>query len=340
MVRVGAVISLFLAMFAISGRADDLAPLDPAPRVIHGVVEERAFPETFPGLGALNRAIKSDLALVISRQTPVKAQGSRGTCSIFSSTGILESLLKIADGRDRDLSESFLEFIVMSKMKPEAKEGSSLAINVPAMRSWGAIPEETWPYEPHDWTSGTLPEEEAKRAEETCGKLEGNAKQACLLSHRSPDDDSLFPEAQQFWQENRLYALGHRVLRRQSEIFQALDRGFPVVVEVEFFYAAWNHRLMTEYGLGERDMEKWERGIVGTPTAEDVRISREHPAGHSVIVVGYDARERVYYFKNSWGTGGFGAESDLVEDGTPGYGSITFDYAHRFGSFFGTSLGR
>lgn len=318
--------------------AEDPAPLDPKPSVIYGVQEE-VFPSLAPRF-ELNAPRRSDLELLIARQTPVKAQGSRGTCSIFSTTGILESLLKIGDGDDRDLSENFLEFIVMTKVKNPAKEGSSVSMNVPAIRSWGAITEETWPYESYDWTSASLPEEEANRAEETCGELSGNAHTACLLSHRSPEDDSLFPEAKSVWQENRLFNFTHRVLRKQAEIFNALDRGFPVVLEVEFFYGAWNHRLMAEYGIGERDMVKWEKGTVGTPSADDIRISREHPAGHSIVVVGYDATKRVYYFKNSWGTGSFGVSSALLKEGTSGYGSITFDYAHRFGSFFGVTLGR
>ena len=120
-----------------------------------------------------------------------------------------------------------------------------------------------------------------------------------------------------------------------------LDQSRPLVLSVEFFYAAWNHRLMTEYGLGERNIEAWEAGIVGSPTDEDIRISREHGAGHSFIIVGYDDRRRVYYFKNSWGSSSFGVRSDLTGPGTtPGYGSISYDYAHKFGTFYEVTYSR
>jgi len=92
---------------------------------------------------------------------------------------------------------------------------------------------------------------------------------------------------------------------------------------------------MVEYGLGARDMELWGRGYVGKPTSKDVRISRQHPAGHSFVIVGYDDQRRVYHFKNSWGSSDFGLKSDLQgPQSTPGYGSIAYDYAHNYGSFY------
>ena len=50
---------------------------------------------------------KSDTEKLIQMQTPVKSQGSRGTCSIFSATALLESLLNVK--YKRQLSLIFLK---------------------------------------------------------------------------------------------------------------------------------------------------------------------------------------------------------------------------------------
>lgn len=42
----------------------------------------------------------------------------------------------------------------------------------------------------------------------------------------------------------------------------------------------------------------------------------------------------VYYFKNSWGTSGFGANFAIDGVSYPGYGMMVQDYAHDYGSFF------
>lgn len=81
--------------------------------------------------------------------------------------------------------------------------------------------------------------------------------------------------------------------------------------------------------------------------------SSKHPAGHSVLVVGYDDNviveklvrltngttkkvtyKGVYYFKNSWGTSSFGKDFQIDGVKYPGYGMMVQDYAEKFGQFF------
>lgn len=315
-------------------RADEEAPLDPKPRIIVGVMENLPSftPEALRFL--LPNGRMNDLREVIERQTPVKAQEKRGTCSIFSATGMLESLVKTEKGEELDLSENYLEYLVMTKMKSVTSEGSDTYLNIPAFKRYGDITEKTWPYEIYDWTDDGLPKEEERRKEAVCGDLSGNKETACLLSHMHPDHDEFREEARIFAGTYGTGRLKYQTLTTQVKIRQKLDANQPLILGLEFFYAAWNHRKMTEYGLGERDMEKWARGIVSTPTKEDIKASRKHPAGHSFIIVGYDDTKKVYYFKNSWGTTGFGGDSDLLGVGTTaGYGSITYDYAHKHGTF-------
>ncbi len=82
-------------------------------------------------------------------------------------------------------------------------------------------------------------------------------------------------------------------------------------------------------------MEKWQKGQIDIPNARDLEVAKTHPGGHAILVVGYNNKERVYYFKNSWGTGNFGIVSDILGAGTTdGYGTIPYEYAHKYGVFY------
>lgn len=320
--------------------ADDDFVLDPAPQSIRGVLETDTFTgptENGDVFNWFNRLIgrrRSDLAALIGLQTPVKSQGGRGTCSIFSAAGEVESLLKIRDGKVHDLSENYLEYLVMSRVKSYPSEGSDTQWNIPAFQRFGAIFESTWPYETNDWTSNEISSSEKSKAQQTCGHLSGKNHAACLLSHMDPKDDKFADEAEKVARELKTAELRYESLDNQNEIRRALDNNEPLILGVSFFYKAWNHRKMEEYGLGKRNMTAWGKGIVSTPTQADLQVAQQHPAGHSIVIVGYDDAKRVYYFKNSWGTGSFGATSDLLGAGsTDGYGSITYDYAHHYGNF-------
>lgn len=314
----------------------DEAPLDPPYGRANPVLEIKRF---FP-LGrhfVLDNNSRSDLEFLVGRQTPVKSQGGRGTCSIFSATGALESLLKIRSDADFDLSENYLEYLVMNYLKANnPTEGSDTPWNFTAFRKYGTILEERWPYEEHDWSKPDLPSAEVQRRDTTCGDLRGRRRRICILSHRRPGVDPDALAARTFHGEYQLASLYYQAINEKRVIDQILDSGHPLILSIEFFYGAWNHRLMEEYGIGQRDMDAWKNGRVGIPNSNDVALSRIHPAGHSIIIVGYDNERRVYYFKNSWGTTSFGSEVDFLEGKQPtiGYGTIEFDYAHSFGTFY------
>ena len=57
----------------------------------------------------------SDTLSVVEKMTPVRAQQSRGTCSIFSAIAMLEGMLVINEKMDTDvdLSEEYLEYTVV-----------------------------------------------------------------------------------------------------------------------------------------------------------------------------------------------------------------------------------
>ena len=327
---------ILMALFVISAgvNAGELAPLDPHPPAVNRVLEERAF--TLPFRFAFDLPVPQPSSLdALQWQTPVKSQGHRGTCSIFSTTAELEALLKYHHQKEVTLSENYLEYLVMARMKSSATEGSDVPWNVPAFQRYGTIEESVWPYEELDWTATDLPESEQRKVNETCARLSGNRLQACLLGHMSPTQDKYATQAAEFaakWETN---GLSYQQLSTQRGIKDLLRQGYPLVLSVEFFYGAWNHRLMVDYGLGDRNMDLWSAGVVSAPTSRDINVSRQHPAGHSFVIVGFDDAKRVYYFKNSWGTSQFGVTNHLKgEDSLPGYGSIAYEYAHNYGTFF------
>ncbi len=58
---------------------------------------------------------RSNTEAVIARQTPVRNQASRGTCSIFSAMAMLEAMLVTRRGMPTtiDFSEEWLESLIM-----------------------------------------------------------------------------------------------------------------------------------------------------------------------------------------------------------------------------------
>jgi hypothetical protein len=175
-------------------------------------------------------------------------------------------------------------------------------------------------------------------------RKEAEANRALFFSSAPLDDDAMFDFG--------------GVLASTADIKAQLDKGIPVTLDLSFYYGSWNHRLTTELGIS-RNLDAWAKGIVSFPEegSLDLAKSDEKPAGHSVVVVGYDdekevtytipmedgtnktfTRKGVYYIKNSWGTLGFGADFELNGEKFPGFGMITQDYANQHGQFYQLTL--
>ena len=340
--------------------------LDPSPML--QIYPDLVKPSAGRELGAvdLQRALRNlSTEDVIALQSSVKSQGKRGTCSIFSATALLESML-IINGHDStiDLSEEWLEYVIM---RNRTSEGSSSPANFNVFRRWGSTTEERLPYDIFTWTE----EDMTDLGTERCGTLTSTRLTSCLLGHWDPQlfnnprletlDPELFEAKRQaannrdrFMQfdSNIRYSIGF-----VQDIKQLLKGGTPITMGITFFYGAWNHRL-AESKLGlTRNEEHWAQGIVGYPErgSKDRELSRgeDVAAGHSIVIVGYDnnivvetkvemsngdtvtkTHTGVYYFKNSWGTDSFGVDFALNGNPYAGYGMITQDYAHEFGSFY------
>ena len=317
---------------------------------------------------------KSPIQEVINLQTSVKSQKSRGTCTIFSTLGLFESLL-IKNGlsnKEIDLSEEWLEYIAVTR---QTDEGSTVNRNIKKLRFFGLVHEETWPYIGEKWFVGpeTIP-----LAKERCWHLKIGPQanedffQSCLVGHRDPrllraEDQFVFDNDEEFYhirQKAKDFKETHifgKIQKRKSYKIKKqrarhlLSEGQAVIMGLKLYYGSWNHSKTDKFDIQKRDKKKWFNGVVTYPEpgSRDRLISGEKGGGHSLVIVGYDDEKivtskmlmedgswkeftykGVYYFKNSWGVKGFGKRFVFEGQPLPGYGMITYNYAHELGTFF------
>ncbi len=89
-------------------------------------------------------------------QSPVKSQGSRGVCSIFSTVALMEHLyLKEGTLADPDFSEQYLQWSAKFEVGSFPNtSGSNANSNLRAINRFGIVDEQAWPYESQPWKSG------------------------------------------------------------------------------------------------------------------------------------------------------------------------------------------
>ncbi|MBX3275146.1 MAG: proprotein convertase P-domain-containing protein [Sandaracinaceae bacterium] len=263
---------------------------------------------------------------MVAAQSPVRSQGSRGTCSIFSTTALMESLY-IREGSltNPDFSEQFLQW--SSKVEQRAfqnTEGSSAQMNLQAINRFGIVEETDWPYQTTPWNTSNDPE------------CTGDGRPVRCWTNGDPPPAAL---AAMRWRLPRGQWINPSVRSLQGHM---LSTRTPVVVGGDFFYQSWNHgrsRLRT-------NPEYRRQGYVLAPNAADIEDSSgDRRAGHSFLIVGWDdelevarvdgegnpeldasgnpVMERGFFlFKNSWGTGSWGSANPRGD----GYGWISYRY--------------
>jgi hypothetical protein len=309
---------------------------------------------------------------LLKLRAPVRDQGPRGTCGMFSTAAYMEYMLMKRFGATRqvDLSEQWLQYLIA---QDNDEEGSEAYLNLEAIMQYGMASEKAWPYNPDVWEKL----DSTPMAKQYCGHLKGRPLKSCLVGQRDPAllaqaDEQLSGEGAEYFDPEFLaarkdaktfkasyltsavHSRSNYAVRTVSEAKKVLASGEPVILEVEFFYGAWNHGGAGKLGIS-RDEEQWLEGIVNYPEegSADRAYSKKDPGGHSIVVVGYDddievtttvkmkdgsmqtfTHKGVYYFKNSWGTDTFGSKFNVGRRSLPGYGMITQDYAHDFGAFY------
>ena len=348
-------------------QGDPAALSPPFKHLTHPVEAEEPALNWFSGAATVLSAYppRSDLERSLRSVTPVRSQGGRGTCSIFSTVAWFEAFLSAqgAPVAELDLSEEWLEHLAA---RSTGVDGSETPINFNLISDWGMASEHSLRYISQDWQEKDLRDQ--PKPMKRCGHLHGTLKKSCLIGHWDPqlldlDETQLRAAARQLGlanEEAQEWRLAHlpfggkpKTLQRVRDIKSALARGTPVVLDLEFFYGAWNHYTADNLKIG-RNQEAYLRGEVGYPEPDSLDRTRSprKPTGHSVLVVGYDDDETVettvklangklktftykgvYYFKNSWGRTDFGRHFEAQGLEAPGFGRITQKYAHEFGAF-------
>lgn len=287
---------------------------------------------------AFNFPVTSKIREVLAAQSPVKLQGPRNTCSMFATLSALESAFQ----HKFDFSEQYQTYLVttqLGKISGEFKlnnEESSIPENLAALQQWGVITESDWTYNPYRWTDAILPETETQKRTLACDLIsEEQKKKLCYLGQAHPDLNPFINTSIQNRNLLKLESVSLKQLGKVSELKSALLNQQSVAVMLKVFFGAWNLPQKETLGIGPIDWNLFYSGHVPTPSSKDIEVSEPMNSGHAVTFVGYNDVERVYYFKNSWGTQNWGKNSVIQGNiRSPGYGSISYDYAHRYGSFY------
>lgn len=282
---------------------------------------------------------------LLAIQTPARNQGRRGTCTIFSTAGLMESLY-LSEGTiaNPDFSEQFLQWSSKTELgRFTSSEGSNNEANLQAISRFGIVEESLWPYEISPWGASN---------DAACAGDEGARPVRCFTNGAPP---AAALEGQRF----NLPAGRWINSRPDSLRSYMVNNRLPVVVSGSFFYQAWSHggSMLPTFAEFKR------RGIVPYPNAEDQTDSRLRPAGHGILLVGFDADMRVqringqgqpevdgsgqpvyetgfFLFKNSWNNTWATEQVPGTTEHPGGFGWISFRYVQEFMQAYVSGLPR
>jgi hypothetical protein len=310
----------------ILGDTDDfLPPLANADELLEGAPKADELDRLHPKADGTLPA-QFDL---VEYQTPVRNQGRRGTCSIFSTVALMEHLY-IVEGTitNPNFSEQYLQWSTKFQLgRFTHTAGSTAQANLEAINRFGIPEDHYWRYETNQWDTTIDPACEGDRMPTRC------------YTNGEPPEEAV--AAQKFFLPRSSW------LHPQDVKAHMFFNGQAVEAAMDVYYQAWGHGL-SNLTLNQ---DYRARGVVFTPNQDDIRDSLENRAGHSVILVGWDddlelprmdasgeplvdasgnvVMDRGFYImKNSWGTGPWGADNEYGA----GYGLISQDYIHQHAS--------
>ncbi len=226
-----------------------------------------------------------------SDQTPIKDQGTRGTCSAFATVAGLEAMLARKKSPARDLSENHVfdrATLIEKPLCPILGVATWAAVDAALD---GVCAESAFPYTPDNppgHSCAVLP------APKICF-MNADAKIALAYSMYTPKYD--VPGVTHDW--------GHR-----ADNVALLEA-----------WLEWGKDVVFGVAMAGTD---WGDGTAATGVV-DVQIdSKGHPAGafggHAMLMVGYDHTNRYFIFKNSWN----------ATYGHDGYVYVSFDYVQTY----------
>jgi C1A family cysteine protease len=274
---------------------------------------------------------------VVEWQSPVKSQGRRGVCSVFSTVALMEHLyIKEGTMLEPDFSEQFLQWSVKFEVGAFTETGGSTATrNLEAINRFGIVDEATSPYEPGGW--GTSDDE----------RCTGEDRPTLCYTNGEPSSE--VRNAKRYKLPRKRWVSARRK-NIKSYIFSNKQ---AVTAGMTFFYQSWNHGGSKIPVSGEYK----RKGYILAPNAKDKELSLVKRAGHSILIVGWDDDLEVpvldengkqivdadgeilmekgfFLIKNSWGTTAFGTENPFGA----GYGWLSMKYVEEYASVVGANL--
>lgn len=332
-------IAVFLALplVACMATGDTNPPVDNDPPLadLDTLFADAPPNDTLPDENKADAEYPKQFTGPIQWQSPVKSQGSRGVCSIFSTVALMEHLyIKEGTVADPDFSEQYLQWSAKEQVRAfRNTSGSNARVNLQAISQYGIVMEADDPYETFQW---------GPSQDEAC---EGDEMPTRCYTNGDPDERATDAIK---WKLPR-----GRWLNTNSIKAHMHTKNQGVVVGLTFFYQSWNHRRSDL----PTNRDYWSKGYVLYPNEKDRELSLEKRAGHSILLVGWDDELEVqkvdeegnkvtdedgnpvmekgfYVFKNSWGTGSFGRDNPHGD----GYGFISMAYVHRYGTAYVSDL--
>jgi hypothetical protein len=307
-------------------------PYDQEDGITSGDINEGApGNDSLPDDNKADAVYPAQFQLPAAEQSPVKSQGSRGVCSIFAATALVENLYLKAGmpAADVDFSEQYMQWSVKNQVGTfKNTEGSNVDSNLQSVVRFGHIKEAGWPYESSPWTAANDPACNGGESLPTRCYTNGEPPQSAL------DAEKFKLPTSRWINVNSIKA--HLTTKKTG-----------VGVGMTFFYQSWNHRR-SQLPV---DAQLWQRGVVTYPNGKDKMVSLEKRAGHAIEIIGWDDDMEVpmrdeagkpvldaagnprmekgfWLFKNSWGTAGFGIDHPYGA----GYGWLSMQYVKEYGS--------
>ena len=303
---------------------------------LEALLEGAPDPSTLPDELKADQTFPAQFDLVAT-QSPVKSQGSRGVCSIFSTVALMEHLYMKEGAVAPDFSEQFLQWSVKSELGRFTKtSGSNGSANIEAIHRFGVVEESVMPYETFAWSGSNDP-----ACETTGDKEKDKERPTFCYTNGEPEEQILDARRWTLPSNSRWVSSNAKNLKAFL-----VENETAVVVGMTFFYQSWNHRksplpVSSEYK---------RQGYVMYPNAKDREHGEEKGAGHSILIVGWDDELEVpvldhegkqvldedgepvvergfFLFKNSWGTSAFGTANPF----SAGYGWLSMRYVEEFG---------
>jgi hypothetical protein len=212
--------------------------------------------------------------------TPVKSQGSRNSCTVFASVGLIESEYKIRYGLTLDLSEQYL-INMINENRPSDWIGGDANEKLLIASYYGLPPETAWPYVTE---SQILADEHQALPDASADDSVFGPLLWSDLFDRDVANYSRLIYPPLAAHEQARYAPLQVVNVPNPTLADSYEKILDEKHPITFLTAtgAWAQQNATTFGYNAAGSQNID---------------------HAILLVGYDHDKQLFRIKNSWGTG-------------------------------------